>query len=324
MNDEADPALQFFDEGEVDLYSALGVTKEATFDEIKKAYRKQALRHHPDKQGVASSSNDASSSSTSAKATKFQQIGFAYSVLSSESRRSRYDSTGRTDESMFEEGMDWNAYFKELWTGEVNSKSLETFKKKYRRSDEEKSDILQAYTTVKGSLPAIIDQVPFLSLKEDRKRIEDIVEEAIKDKKVTRLKKWDSSRKDEKLIASALKKEAREEDEAMEMAKEMGVYDELFGNKKGSNGTTASKKRKQGAKADEDEDFTALQNIIAKRNEQRGGHIDGLIAKLEADAKQKGAAAVEDKEQTEPTDEEFDKIRAQLDASRSKKQKQKA
>lgn len=32
-----------------DLYSILGVTKDATLDEIKKAYRKLALKYHPDK-----------------------------------------------------------------------------------------------------------------------------------------------------------------------------------------------------------------------------------------------------------------------------------
>ncbi|UZJ56063.1 hypothetical protein CBS101457_005383 [Exobasidium rhododendri] len=340
MND-ADPALQFFKEGEIDLYGALGVVKGASADEIKKGYRKQALKYHPDKQrpigttdnAAPSSSSLSSSPSSSSAAAKFQQIGFAYSVLSSESRRSRYDSTGRTDESMFEEGMDWNAYFKEMWTGEVSAKSLETFKKKYRHSKEEKEDILKGYEACKGNLPAIVDHVPFLSLREDKVRVEELIEDSIKAKEVTRYKGWDESRKDAKLIAQAEKKEAKEEKEAMEMAREMGVYDALFGKDaqtKGSN--DKSKKRKGGQdKGDDkgDDDFAALQSIIAKRNEQRSGHIDGLIARLEADASKKangGAkkskkASLAAEPEEGPSEEHFERTRARLEANKAKSAK---
>lgn len=94
-----------------------------------------ALKYHPDKQRAASSSSSSSAQQQAQDVSaKFQQIGFAYAVLSSESRRKRYDATGRTDESMFGDGeeMDWNAYFRELWTGEVNADTLESFRKKYR------------------------------------------------------------------------------------------------------------------------------------------------------------------------------------------------
>jgi DnaJ family protein C protein 9 len=157
-----------------------------------------------------------------------------------------------------------------------------------------------------------------------------IVHNAIISKECKGTKLWEKTKWDEKLHASIAKKEEKEEQEAIEMAKEMGVYDELFGDKKkeGSDKGAKAKKRK-GWDGQEDEDFSALQNIIAKRNEQRGGQIDGLIAKLEADAKKakgakkkKGSAkADEEKEQHEPSEEQFEKIRAQLDASKSKKQK---
>lgn len=70
--------------------------------------------------------------------TRFQQIGFAYAVLSDEGRRKRYDATGRTDELKFgmgdsAEGVDWNAYFATLWTGNVSGSTLDDFKKKYQR-----------------------------------------------------------------------------------------------------------------------------------------------------------------------------------------------
>lgn len=40
MDESEDPSLQFFPDGNVDLYSVLGVNKVASQDEIKKAYRK--------------------------------------------------------------------------------------------------------------------------------------------------------------------------------------------------------------------------------------------------------------------------------------------
>ena len=58
-------------------YETLGVSKDASFDEIKKAYRKLSLKHHPDKTGGEDS--------------KFKEINEAYSVLSDQSQREMYD-----------------------------------------------------------------------------------------------------------------------------------------------------------------------------------------------------------------------------------------
>ena len=137
---EQDPSKTFFpDQDEPDLYGCLGIEETATQDEvrcirraqlgelrdasegddgstrqqqqqqqqlrasrkagsetadaprtvrqIRKAYRKLALKCHPDKGGDEK---------------QFQQVGYAYAVLSDEKRRKRFDDTGRTDESFFE------------------------------------------------------------------------------------------------------------------------------------------------------------------------------------------------------------------------------
>lgn len=365
MDDTADPALQFFPDGKVDLYGALGVAKDASEDAIKKAYRKAALKYHPDKQRKSNGGADGGAAGTSAEgraeaaASKFQQIGYAYAVLSAPARRTRYDTTGRTDESMFEEGMDWNAYFRELWTGEVNAETLEKFKGTYIGSKEERADILEAYRTTKGDLPGMVEHVPFMSLREDRARVEALVEEAIRAKEVSRSKKWNSTRKDTNLLAKAEQKEADEEQEAKEMARELGVYDALFGDKQkkaASNGSAKGKgKKRKGAEesgagapgAEEEDDVSALQNIIAKRNEGRGSQMNSLIAKLEAEAEAKrqkkgaggksskgGAAAAKPKPPPpvlpmpgqdllpgEPSEAEFQKARARMEARRTKQEK---
>lgn len=60
-----------------DHYTTLGVNKQATLDEIKKAYRKLASQHHPDKGGSKE---------------KFQEIQSAYAALSNEQQRAEYDN----------------------------------------------------------------------------------------------------------------------------------------------------------------------------------------------------------------------------------------
>ena len=67
-----------------DYYKILGVKKDATAAEIKKAYRKEAIRWHPDK------NPDNQEEATQ----KFQAIGEAYEVLSDEGRRRQYDQFG--------------------------------------------------------------------------------------------------------------------------------------------------------------------------------------------------------------------------------------
>jgi molecular chaperone DnaJ len=63
-----------------DYYEVLGVSKSASADEIKKAYRKAAVQHHPDKEG--------------GNEEKFKEISEAYEVLKDENKRKRYDQFG--------------------------------------------------------------------------------------------------------------------------------------------------------------------------------------------------------------------------------------
>lgn len=63
-----------------DLYATLGVARTASADEVKKAYRKKTLEHHPDRHG-----------NTPEATQRFQQVQHAYEVLSDGRRRSLYD-----------------------------------------------------------------------------------------------------------------------------------------------------------------------------------------------------------------------------------------
>lgn len=63
-------------------YQTLGIQKSATDDEVKKAYRKLALKYHPDKNKAAGAEE------------KFKEVAEAYEVLSDKSKREIYDKYG--------------------------------------------------------------------------------------------------------------------------------------------------------------------------------------------------------------------------------------
>lgn len=68
-----------------DYYEVLGVSKTATPDEIKKAYRKLAIKYHPDRNPDNKEAED-----------KFKEAAEAYEVLSNEEKRQKYDQFGHS------------------------------------------------------------------------------------------------------------------------------------------------------------------------------------------------------------------------------------
>eukprot|EP00906_Rhabdomonas_costata_P008183 RCo011662 len=83
-----------------DYYAILGLQKDATAEDVKKAYHKAAVRWHPDK------NLDNKEEAT----VKFKEISEAYQVLSDESKRSRYDSSGGEMRSDYPSGTSAPAY----------------------------------------------------------------------------------------------------------------------------------------------------------------------------------------------------------------------
>lgn len=71
-----------------DYYQVLGVDKKAAADEIKKAYRKLAVKWHPDK----------NPNNKKASEEKFKKISEAYAVLSDPEKRQQYDTFGSADQ----------------------------------------------------------------------------------------------------------------------------------------------------------------------------------------------------------------------------------
>ena len=70
----------------MDYYAVLGLSKGASSDEVKKAFKKKAMKYHPDRTG-----ND----KTAEK--KFKEVKEAYDILSDPQKKSMYDQYGTTD-----------------------------------------------------------------------------------------------------------------------------------------------------------------------------------------------------------------------------------
>ena len=78
-----------------DYYEVLGITRGATDEEIRKAFRKLAFKHHPDH-----------NRSDGGTGEKFKEVNEAYEVLSDQEKRSAYDRFGHGAT----EGFSWRGF----------------------------------------------------------------------------------------------------------------------------------------------------------------------------------------------------------------------
>ncbi|GAA5842158.1 hypothetical protein JCM3766R1_000022 [Sporobolomyces carnicolor] len=367
-----DPARIFFPGTDEipSLYDVLSVSRSATRDDLKRAYRRLSLLHHPDKFASAASSSSSSSTSTATTTTveqatiKFQQIGFAYSVLKDDDRRERYDKTGSTVERGGDEAKtqdEWKAYFKDLWSGEVTGQTIQDFKKKYQGSDEERQDLFDAYTTSRGDLDLILASI-MCSTELDEHRFVDEIDRAIELGQLGRTTKWTRTSKSVNGRDARKRRAEREANEAERLAKELGVYDRLFPSTSSSSSSSSIRREEEDAARggrgkrkqervdedeDDDDDNAALKALIqGNRDKRMSSLMDSLEAKYGAaknNKKQKKRTSStkrtrnreeddddredqepedqepEEEEDTGPTEEEFARIQAELDARRAEK-----
>ncbi|KAG8531080.1 uncharacterized protein KY384_004437 [Bacidia gigantensis] len=189
-----------------DPYETLGVSEGANAAEIKTAYKKLALLHHPDKVP------DANKISAH---TRFQQIAFAYAVLSDERRRRRYDTTGSTAESLTidDDDFNWLDFFRTQWHDAVNDSSITTFKDKYQGSEEEKRDVLAAFQKFEGNMNKVFRDVMLSNPLDDEDRYRKWIAEGIASGHVQSYPKYENERPAQREARRKVaEKQAREAD----------------------------------------------------------------------------------------------------------------
>lgn len=231
----------------------------------------------------------------------FQRLSFAYGVLSDPRRRSRYDTTGRTNDTLHlddEDDFNWSDFFRTQFEDLVSNDKIAAFKAEYQGSEEEKLDVIASYVNNEGDMDGIFEEVMLSNPLEDEDRFRKMIDEEIDEKRVEAYEAYvkETKTKRKKRVAEA-KKEAKE---AMQMAEELGVKDKLFGNGKGG-----AKKGKKG-----EVDTSGLAALIQQRQKERSGNFLADLEAKYAQPKKKGKRVMED----EPPEEAFEAT-----AKRSKK-----
>lgn len=88
-----------------DYYKILGIDKNASDDEIKKAYRKRALVHHPDRHASATDEEKRE------QEKKFKEVGEAYAILSDPQKKTRFDNGQDMDDVEFDPSQMYRQFF---------------------------------------------------------------------------------------------------------------------------------------------------------------------------------------------------------------------
>jgi DnaJ family protein C protein 9 len=240
---------------------------------------------------------------------KFQEVAFAYAVLSDDRRRKRYDLTGSTAETLEDdEDFNWLNFYREQFENVVSEEAISRIANEYKGSEEEREDLRKAYNKGKGKLEVVYELVMLSDILEDDDRFRSILDEEIANGNIesfpayeretyaTRQKAKDSTRKARADFDKRQAKKAAAEEKA--------------------NGKSSGKAKPK-SKTD---DMAGLAALIQQRQKARAG---GFFDTLEAKYAPKSRGSKRSTPMDEPPEELFEANRKKPKRStRAKKPKE--
>jgi DnaJ family protein C protein 9 len=202
-------------------------------------------------------------------------------------------------------------------------------------------DLKNAYLETGGSIAEIMTRIPH-STHEDEGRFIVLISDLISKRHLPTLLVWESSVKDEKARLVRKKQGETEAQEAEQLARELGVWDEFYGGGKESERRSKGKGRSRKDEQRED-DTSALQALILNKKKNMDSFFDSLAEKYSEPEsksrvrngknKKRSKAAEEDDEPEQQSskktrgrvpappdidDEEFEKLQQKLFSDKSK------
>jgi len=182
------------------LYTVLNCTKTSSQSELRSAYRKAALRFHPDRANSAMNNNDGNGDTT----LKFQAVSAAYQVLMDGKKRVAYDATGRVLEeydgdtyygsssedddegnqhvprSRSQKQQQWEDFFHSIFNEIISAGCKhEDDAKLYYGSNQERDDVLKYYIICKGNLQKVLECIVHAKQGDIGRWRKDIIDPAI-------------------------------------------------------------------------------------------------------------------------------------------------
>ena len=134
----------------------------------------------------------------------------------------------------------------------VDTNAIEKLKKEYQGSEDERTDLLEAFEEFKGSMNKVFDSVMLSSVLDDEERFREIIDKAIKDGEVEAYPKYVNE--SEKSIKARRRRAEKEKKEAEALAEELDI--DIDG--KGEGTAKSKAKGKKGKKQPDMSDLAAL------------------------------------------------------------------